>query len=247
MKVINVSEIQDKKFFNYGYFSNVYKVSIDGVDYAYKEYKNIINPIVISIISELTDEEYSDNYLTPKYLIESKNNKKIIGYLSEYNSDLIELDDIYDYDKRIELLKSVKKIIEYWHKESKRIHGDINLSNILVDEKSNNSYLLDFDTSLRINTRFNKNYDIDDFPFSDYVYEYLAYYPFNEEIDVFMFNLTTIMFLSKLEFLDLMKSIRYSKLDIMNNNKDVKRLCKKMLFNNTKKSFGKEYIIDYIN
>ena len=248
MEVINIRDIKKGDYFNFGAFSNVYKVEIDGKMYAYKEYKKSINLIVKNIVSELTEEDYSGCFLTPKYLIESSSGQNILGYLSEYDNNLKDIDDIFDKSKKIRLLKNAKEILIRWHNESKRIHGDINSSNMLFDEEKEKSYFLDFDTSLKINTKFNKNYDIDDFPFSDYVYEYLAYYPFNEEIDTYMFNLTTLLILSnKSSFLDLMEVIRFEKLDIIKENKDVKRLSKKLLFIDTKKSFGKDYIIDYIN
>ena len=245
MNIINISEIKDKKFFNFGAYSNVYIVSINGKNYVYKEYKEVINPIVKNIIAELTDEEYSDSFLTPIYLVESLNHKKILGCLSKYDKCLTEIDNVCDYPKRIELLKNAKMVLEKWHNESKRIHGDINIGNILVDEKNTKPYLIDFDTSLKLNTKFNKNYDIDDFPFSDYIYEYLAYYPFDEGIDTFLFNLTTLQLLVDPDYLSLTKKIRFDKLGI--ENKDVKRLSKQLLFYDTKKSFDKDYIIDYID
>ena len=244
MKVINVSEIKEKDYFNYGYFSNVYKVKIGDKYFAYKEYIHPINPIVKNTLCELTDEEYTNQFLTPKYLIESKNGRKIIGYLSNHDENLTELNNYYDFNRKIEILKNVKNLIEKWHKESKRIHGDINMGNILVND-SNKPYLLDFDTALRINSNFNERYDIDDFPFSDYVYEYLSYYPFNEEIDIFMFDLTTLLFLSNEDYIDMTIKLKSNKLDFVNKNKDIKRLSKRILFEDTRKSYGKECIIDY--
>ena len=247
MEVINISEIKKGKIFNYGSFSYTYKVNVGGIDYIYKEYIDPINPIVKKIVSDLTEKEYNECFLTPKYLIETRNGQNILGYLSNYNKNLIELDDCFNYDLKIKLLKEARIILDKWHKESKRIHGDINLGNMLFDIGENKAYLIDFDTSLKIGIKNYKKMLDYNFPFSDYIYEYLAYYPLNEDIDSYLFNLTTLMTLSNDNYIGIMNKIRFDKLDFINENKDIKRLSKKLLFNDTKNSFGNEYIIDYLS
>ena len=249
MEVINIRNIKKGKIFNYGSFSFTYKVNVGGIDYIYKEYIDPINPIVKDTIISLSEKGFSNEFLTPKYLVETKNGQNIIGYLTMYHKNLVEIDEVYDYYDRVKLLKDVRNNIEKWHKESKRIHGDINLGNILVDEDKMKSYLIDFDTSLKYSVNFEKllkKYNVDDYPFSSFAYDYLSFYPFNEELDIYLFNLNTMLLLTDNGYLEFICDIINN--DFYNlNNKNVKRLCKKFLFEDTKKSYGKEYIIDYIN
>ena len=247
MEIINIKDIKKERMFNYGSFSFVFKVMLNNKVFAFKEYIEPLDPIVKNILIDLSEKEFSENFLTPKYLVETKNGQNILGYITDYNKKLIEISDVFSFDKKVELLKETKKILEKWHNESKRIHGDISPSNILVDEDNNKPYLIDFDTALKINTKNYKSILDSNFPFSDRIYEYLAYYPFNEEIDIFLFNLTTLYILLNDNYIDLIYNIRFEKSDLIKNNKDVKRLSKKFFFEDTKKSYGKEYIIDYIN
>ena len=227
--------------FNYGSFGKVYRTNIDGKNYCYKEFKKQFPKDLIRNIASFTDEEYSKEFLTPLYMVHNFGDTTFSGYLTNYYDGLIEIDDVYERAKKILLLKKAKLSIMKFHKCYGRIHGDLNGSNILFDE-NDLAYLLDFDSSLRINQQVGSTKS-----FSMLVEDYLKMYPLDYSLDAYSFNLNTLAILGNSDTFSVLSGIRRGTFSIPEENIMVRKLSRELLLENTKKPYSGQYIIDYID
>lgn len=227
MKTINLEEITNKTFIDYGGYSNVYKIEVDKKTYCYKEFTKQYDKDILENIIELSEENFIKEFITPLYIV--LKNKDCIGYITNYYGTLFDIDHEYNLKLQIKLLKDFKRLLEILHNYYKRIHGDINRSN-LVYNNSNKNFIIDFDRSLKIGS-----YPISNMSLNSSAIEYLKYYKFDINIDKFLFNKMTLSILCQ-----------YDIVFKLNENKDIKRLSKELLLTDTKKNISNEYIIDYI-
>ena len=241
MKVLPKEYFEIDKPFNYGSFGEVYKTTIDGQSYCYKEFKKQFSKDIIRNIASFTDEEYSKEFLTPLYMVHAFGDSSFCGYLTKYYDELFEIEDVYERARKIMLLKKAKLSILKFHKCYGRIHGDLNGSNMLFDN-ANLAYLLDFDSSLRIgqpvgNTR----------SFSMLVEDYLKLYPLDYSVDAFSFNLNTLAILDKSDPFSVIGKIQKGNFELPEENLMVRKLSRELLLENPRKPYSGEYIIDYID
>lgn len=241
MKVMPREFFEISEPFNYGSFGEVYKTEIDGKTYCYKEFKKQFPQDIIRNIASFTDEEYSKEFLTPLYMVHSFGDTTFRGYLTDYYEGLIEIEDVYERAKKILLLKKAKLSIMKFHKCYGKIHGDLNGSNMLFDE-NDLAYLLDFDSSLRINQPVGSTRS-----FSMLVEDYLKLYPLDYSVDAYSFNLNTLAILGKSDPFNVLEGIRKGSFSIPEENIMVRKLSRELLLENPRKPYSGQYIIDYID
>ena len=243
MKILSVNELEVIKFLNTGTYSLVSLVKFDNKIYCYKFFRYPYSDNnIIDRIAKLTDINFPEKFLVPLYMV--KDGFGISGYLSNYNENLLEINDCFMRDEQIKLLKSARNLSSFLHDELKYIHGDLHYGNLLCNKDNLSTYFLDFDFSMKIGDVPNI---IDDY--SELVQYYLQYYPFDKNVDIFLFNLSTLHIL-KNEYAwddDLLYAIFNDSYEIPEMNNDVKRLSKELLLRDISKPYSGEYIIDYID
>lgn len=240
MQTINISELNLDKLIGVGNWNVVKKCLFDNSEYCAKFFNNSYPKEIIYNIASLTEIDFEFEYFTPLYIIEN-NNGKPIGYLMNYIENLEKI----NYEKKeilMPLLKNARNIIGNLHKTYKRFHGDAVLDNIIFDKNSNKAYLIDFDVSLPFGEKLeNCQY------FRLYIKDYLKYYKQDKNIDIYAFNISTLMNLYNYDrFYSLFQDINDNKIPELEQNKEVKRLAKELLLKDIKNSYSGEYIIDYL-
>lgn len=243
MKVISEKDlIVEPIIIGKGNFSEVRKVIFDNKEYCFKFFTRGYSKDIIDNICSLTDTRFKEQYLTPLYMVETSFDG-IIGYLTNYNNKLENIKNVTSRNEKILLLKNTKTIIEELHSQYKIIHGDIVKDNLLFDIEKKKSFLLDFDGSLKIGT-VPKSTD----SFRIFVKDYINYYSHNIGLDIYTFNVTTLLILSNMyQSVDvLFDDIKYGDFHLQEENKEIKRLTKELLLEDTHKPFSNEYIIDYL-
>jgi len=243
MYIVNVRDLMKLKNLGSGGYGNVYLVKLDNEEYAYKCFKNsFANPNVINRLCDYTEYNWKEEFITPLYMVENGAGT-IIGYLTKYDENLLEIEDCFTRKERIKLLKSSRNLITKLHDEYKYIHGDAHVGNILCHNSLFQSYLLDFDLSIK-NGKEPSNYD----GYKEVLQDYLEYYPFDKNVDVYLFNLSCLHILSKKTYADdyfLLDDIEEDKIIIPEMNEEIRKLSKELLLQNTKKPYSGEFIIDY--
>ena len=239
MNTILLSSFEINKLKIRSNFSCIYEITLNNKKYIYKEFTQLYPQDMMSNIIRLTNMNFDKHYLVPLTMVlDNRNN--IIGYLMNYNE---KLQSKPNEENKIILLKHMKTLIEQLHKKYKIIHCDLALNNMLFDNENKESYIIDFDTNIKIGKIIKKyNY------IRIIVEDYIKKYGINYGLDIYTFNITTLMCLncynsSKM----LLSDIRYNDLDIMNKNKDIKKLSKELLLDSIDKRYSNEYIIDYID
>lgn len=227
--------------FKSGRFSNFYMADLEGKQYVYREFKDKIPQDIIRNIANLTDERYSEEYLTPLFLVHNFSKNAFDGYLTEPNDRLITLDEIEDYERKKEVLREAKSIITKLHKYYGRVHGDVNISSILFDTDSEKVFLQNFDNSIKIG----QSLESQKF-FSEYIKNYLKYNPLDYSVDIYSFNLNTLAILSGLTPHEVIKGLLYGQFNLPEENIMVRKLSKELLLDGTKKKYSGKFIIDYI-
>lgn len=193
--------------------------------FVYKEIPNITDEQInnLEIISTIKNK----NLVFPKFLVYDKN--KFSGYITEYINYL----NLYNLnylskDKKIKILKLVKKAILNMHKD-KIIHTDLHPFNILYKNKK--VKIIDFDNSIY---KFNRNLN----NLNPLALKYLDKNDLDFDVDIFMFNITTLSFLYDIPFYDVLNF----KIDENLSNEE-EEICDKV--KRFKKLNENDYLIDY--
>ena len=239
MQTIDINELKIlKPNFSEGHFSNIHIVTYQNMEYCFKVFKMIYPTQIIENIGNLTEKDFSKEFLTPTDIVTKKG--KYIGYLTHFNNENKVITDIkLNYNQKILLLKDAKKKIEKLHNDYKIIHGDLSVYNILCDNKLNTS-IIDFDASLYFDQIIGNSISL-----PRIILNYLKYYEYDYKTDIFFFNLNTLKFLHE-TYIDnvLLKNIKD---ELISDNKQIKRLSKELLLEpeNIKSKYSGEFIIDY--
>jgi len=245
MKIINFRDLKIIKKINYGNYSDIFLIEYCGKQYCYKHFTYLYDDIeTIDRLGKFTETKLDKHFIVPLLMVENTSGTRITGYITEYDKNLVDIEECFSRNEKIILLKSIKEKIELLHKELRIIHGDIHLSNVLCDKKSLDTYLIDFDLSLPKGV-----YPYTILDYSAAATYFIRKYGFNEDLDKYIFNFATFQLLSNI---DEMTEITYNRIkndqyNILESNKDVKRLVKELVLENNKKHYSGEYIIDYIN
>lgn len=241
MKVVSPNVLKKVNFTGeYGGFANIFTADLDKKTYCYKLFREMYDLDIIDNLAYMTDIEFSDEFLTPLYLVGKESKFLFTGCLSNW-VDAIDLGFVCDKKYLIRYLKMGRDIVQKLHNEYQYIHGDISEANIIVNTDEDKVYLCDFDSALRFNQDVvNTNY------FSYEVYDYLKYHKFDKMVDVFCYNLLTLKLLLKLED----NTFVFEKIidgsdEVLNLNSDVKRLSKELIYDENK--ISGEFIVDYID
>lgn len=243
MDVVNESELKTKKFIDRGNFATVYKVELDGKDYAYKVY-NDIYPFIqeyADYFYKYLNVKYPKEFLINKFFVSSSKGNYLNGYLSCFKDDLKELDFIYvSLEEKIKALKKAKKLLEFLHKNYGFVHGDIHGANLLFD-KNNNPYYLDFDTMFK-STVGPTYFSV----FSTLAEYYIYYYGADCNLDKYLFNITTVALLENISENDVFEYLKNTDDIRWLSNKDVKKLSKELLLTDVRHNYSGEYIVDHL-
>jgi len=240
MRVVNYKALKEFEFLDYGNFSNVFKVKFYDEYFAYKEFKKLYDNVIIDNICEMTEVDFGEHYLTPFYMVEKELHWRFPGYLMYCPDDIEDLWMVVN--NRLRYLKFAKLLVQNLHKEHKYIHGDVNPSNFFVNTDEDLVYLGDFDSTLKIGQEPETK-----FSFSNFTREYLKYYKFDEKIDVYNFNLTTLSVLLNKSEEEIFELLLTDNCDLLESNQDVKKLSKELLLLDTRKPYSGEYIVDYLD
>lgn len=238
MQTININELDIGKIIGCGNWSSVNECDLGTDKKCVKFFRNFYPLEIKNNIINLTDIDFSKEYFTPLYVVEN-NSGRIIGYVMNYNSELEELK--YDkYSDSLKMLKNAKNLLNVFHNEYKRFHGDISLDNMLFNKKDKSAYLIDFDISLKEDEEL-KSLNF----FRLFIKDYLKYYKQDRYMDIYSFNLLTLKYLyNYTNYVELLDDIYEGK--IYYENKDIKKLSKELLLMDVKKKYSGEYIVDYM-
>lgn len=228
MNVVNPNVLKNVKFTGEsGGFARIFKADLNKKRYCYRLFKEMYDLDIIDNIAYMTDVDFSEEFLTPLYLVGKEDKFLFTGCLSNW-ANASDIGFVCDKKYLIRYLKMARDLVNRLHNDYHYIHGDLSEANIIVNTDEDKVYLCDFDSALRFDQDItNTNY------FSNDVCSYLKYHKFDKLVDVFCFNLMTYQLLFK------------SKEDISNMNKDVKRRSKELLY--TENKISGEFIIDYID
>lgn len=240
MNVVNYKDIIIGEQIGKGASGVVRKCYLDGNLYCIKSIKTTYPKSVVSNIKDMTEIDFSKEYFTPLYIVESSTGD-FLGYLMNYDEKLITSNKIHSLDDKLIFLRNAKKIIEKLHGDYKRIHGDLVDENMLFDELMN-AFLLDFDSSLIVGQGYENKLS-----FRLFVQDYLKYYQPDKNMDIYTFNVTTLKMLSDCPRVKLLlDDIATDEFNMFQDKERVKELTKELLLRDIKKEYSGEYIIDYL-
>lgn len=225
-----------------GSFGSVYKVLYKEMLYAYKSYHNDIydtffNKNMIEKMYVLSKIKLCSSVLPNNLVIDENNNP--VTYLTRWiNSNPLDtlIDDI-EIDKKIQILKNIKRNILLLHKQ-RIIHGDIHCGNILVSPNCDKTFLIDFDNCQYLNYELNFDYA------NITAKRFIKNYGVCKELDIYMFNRLTYEILNKLSYTEINEHIKEKNNFIFYENDDYYRICDTMLL--CSKEPSDKFLIDNI-
>lgn len=235
MKKINYDDLNIGKMLGYGSFGDVYKCTYDNKTYAYKNFyeKDYLNgkKRKLDSICKNVDEK---NLIIPKFWVEDKN---VNGYLTQFynHKNILRATTNYTTEKKIKLLKNIKKTINIMHK-NKVIHADLNLGNILVNNTC--AKIIDFD-----NCSYNfSEIKIDEI--NDYSNDFIKFYNLCPEVDIFLFNIITFCILNNTNFYLVRQNIYDKEYKYFDDNEEAKKICNTFFLDD--KYPNKDFLIDTV-
>lgn len=231
MKQIDIKNLEINKHIDYGSFSNVYSVTMDGKNYCYKKFKNckIFGSEFFDKISSLSELQLLYSVL-PKYFV--KDNDEF-GYLTDlYNHK--DLGFAYSYSLKNKILSlKVAKMALVEIQQVGLIHGDIHFGNFLLRP----SKLIDFDNCHY--KAFNCNYSL----LSSDAERFVNKFGMSKDLDIYLFNRMTFSLLNdKTNDIDTDLSIKNYGLF---TSKDSIKICKSLLLEDA--TFNNCFLIDTID
>lgn len=242
MRVVDINKLKNvTNTKESGNYTKLFTAEFDKKLYAYLVFKELqYDNWMIENIGDLTEETFSEEFLSPLYLVGKSNKFRFNGILCNYEKDASDLGFIRDRYKLLKYLKQSKEVLLKLHNEFKYIHGDVSASNLIVDQTEDKVYMCDMVTATKIG-KTPKSYwylsmDLD---------AYLKYYGFNKGLDIYKFNLMTLAVLTDKYEQEVFELIENDKIDFLSDNKDIKKLAKELLFCDTRKPYSGEFIIDY--
>jgi len=229
-----------------GAFSRVYLADYyGGMTVAYKDFlcKEETLKKMQPNIEKLTKISDSELILPFKLIYEKKDDKLFKGYLMDYlynYSNITKINNL-DYNKKLEILRSIREKVELFHEKYNMLHGDICPWNIMYNKEQNIAQLIDFDLSIDLSNKENIAMD----NLNELAEYYVKYVGVDKDLDIFLFNLTTYSFLNEKGYLDSFDEIEANKFGIIENNNaiDILKGYKDL---RTNKTLKKEYVIDYL-
>lgn len=244
MRIVDVNDLKIIRRLNKGTFSKVFVVEFDGINYCYKEFVHTYaDDYSLVKLCDLTDKAFDYQFIVPLFMVYSSGRSLFTGYISSYDPNLVSIFNPFSREEKIKLLKSVRDNIEILHNDYNTVHGDLHLKNILCHKHLLETSILDFDFSQICGSAPSSflNYGLA-------IQEYIKYFPFDYNADIYYFNLATFNLLAEVDesYKDTMDIIDKEQYYFSEMNKDVKRLTKELLLLNTRKPYSGEYIIDYI-
>lgn len=239
MKVIDKNELKIIKQFSCGTFSHIFEVYYQGNKYCYKQFRKDYPDDIVKNICKLTEEEFDKDFITPLMMVLDKG--KIVGYISYLKENALESEEVFNMKNQKYLLMKSKLLIQRLHFEYNRIHCDINYANVLYDEKNKGVFLIDFDSSLKIGQPFQSKTC-----FPNYLIEYLKYYQLDKLVDIYEFNLLTLILLARKNQKIILNEIGEDIFPKEIKSEKAKKLCKELTLRDTRKKLSGEFIIDYI-
>lgn len=132
-------------------------------------------------------DKFDDRLITPKYVFDDKKVEK-------YLIDLVNgknLTKLYDLpvDEKIYILKKTKELVCSMNNKG-IIHGDLYFGNFMYDDKKDDVFIIDFDSSGY------GDYKLEVDLINELSKTFIRYNDINIGVDRFMFNLITIAFLN---------------------------------------------------
>lgn len=227
-----------------GSFSRVYLAEYFDYTVAYKEFlcgDKTLETIRPNIEKLTTISE--NGLVLPYKLIYAKRDDILFkGYVMDYLYNYSKLSDLKDlsYDKKVSILKEVRKMLDNFHNKHKMLHGDVCPWNIMYNENNNDVKLIDFDLSVDLTSN---NIDKDSLNYM--AYWYAKNNGIDKDVDMYLFNLTTYAILNNKEYFNVISHIKEKDFGVIENNHaiDVLNGYKDI---ESSKVLKKEYVIDYL-
>ena len=241
----SISKYSDSPI-NFGGHSNIFKCIDKYTDQfvCYKEfcsleYMNAIKDTILNLIKMYGNYDYA----FPSSIVFDKE-RCDKGYITDYYEGYISIDDlVLSHEKKLELIKKARELVEKLHKDYKCLHADLAPWNFLYNEYLDHLVLCDFDTSLFMN----KDNKINDLVHSVITLNYLKYQKLDEGLDIYLFNLFTYAILNNVNFNDVLYMVRNNKYGVLSDNEKAKKILSSYDELNNGKILKKEYIMDFIN
>ena len=240
MNIVSKQDLKYQNLVEHGTFSDIYSVLQSGSEFYYKEFREEYPLDIIKNIAMFTDENYSEEFLTPRYMVRDSETNAFSGYLTNPKKSLYQISEIKNLEEQKILLMQAKSSILKLRYYYGIIHGDLNKKNILIDEL-NVANILDFDTALRFGQPVGS-----DSLFPSIIKDYLKYNPFDERIDTYGFNLTTLATILNCDWKEVLSKIYNDDYSIPGETIMCRKLAKELLLTDSKKKYSGEFIIDYI-
>lgn len=216
-------------------------------DFAYKEcYTDDYRKYIKDRLYRFVDKYYDKDFVFPfKFIYKLPTDELFQGYLMDelykYN-DLYKLNGI-SFEKKIEILKKTRVLIEKFHNKYGCIHGDVTPFNIQYSEYQRDSVkLIDFD--LNIDLKDKNNFDLKYYNWL--VANYMEFVGVDKDVDIYSFNLTTLAFLNDFDYFDTLLCITDKNFGVLEDNNKAKEILSSYKDLSCKKSLKKEYVIDYM-
>ena len=235
MENIESKELKIEKLIGNGSFSSVYKCTLDGKTYAYKEFNEpaYLNGKIrkLDLISRIN----KDYIVSPIFWVDDNRQKK--GYLS----DIIDGTDLLFYDKKdlkakIDILKKCKTALVNMNDDG-IIHSDLSKINIMIENAK--IKFIDFD-----NCTF-KNYYTKLKDTNDFVGEYIRRYGINRELDTYTFNLLTYSVINNISVFKSRLSILTGNYGLFSENVHAIKICDSLFLDSDK--INTDFLIDTID
>lgn len=223
---INDEKLQELNIIGSGKEGTVYEYDENT---AIKIFNNEVNlDSKMKKISLLHDTPIHFLATIPERIVSTTNSS---GYSMEYKRDYLDLSELKELKNRnkIELLKQAKTVLEVLHKQYSIIVGDVRCENILV--KDNNIVFCDTD-NFKIN---NINPELLNLYGKYYVRKYDN---FDEGLDIFSFNIMSLLFL--------LKSSKEDIVDYILNTEKIDNVGIRNMFTRVlnEEAFTRNYIVD---
>lgn len=226
-----------------GAFAHVYECDYYDACFAFKEFIERSN--VEKCYDSLTKlQEYNNDsrFVFPyKFIYTHPSDKYFVGYVMELlykYEDLTKLNNL-DYNKKIEILKKARVLVDVFNNKYNFIHCDLSPKNFMYNIERDDIKLIDFDISkdLKDSNISLKNSNI-------LAMLYSKKNGVDKDVDMFMFNLTTYAILNNVCFYDVISHIMDNNFGCIENSQAIDILSRydDIEFNTLKK----EYVIDYL-
>lgn len=237
-----------RKYYELGIGSScrVYLCDFFDTEFAYKDildknYAKFIKEKLMRVAEYYEDSEFVFPY---KFIYKAPQDEVFEGYVMDALHNYTGLEKLkgLDIKEKIEILKKGRVLLDSFHKKYNLVHTDVASYNFQYNEKTKDIKLIDFDTNIDL-----KEKDIIDLnKYNLYASHYMHERGVDENLDIFLYNLTVFSLLNNVSYFDTLEDIANGVYGVFEENNNAKKIFESYNDLNCNKSLKKEYVIDYM-